>query len=402
MNTQILSFSQMVKASPAEVYRAFTNATALREWLCEVATVVPRSGGRMYLWWHSGYYTSGEFTAAKPQEMIAFTWHGRGEPAPSRVQVNFTAKDGGTQVAIEHMDIGTGEEWAQGKSEIERGWKRGLENLASVMETGEDLRFVLRPMLGIFFGEYNADKAKELGVPVTQGIRLEGVVDGMGAQAAKMQKDDVMVSLAGVPTPDYFSLENALQRHRGGDKIEVIFYRGAEKMTQTMQLSKRPIPEIPAAAKDLADAMRKRFAEQDTDLDKFFAGVSEEEATFKPGPDEWSVNENLAHLIQGERGTQSFIAELISGQERYADDYGDNVNAYVEATVATYPSLKALLQELKRSETETVELIARMPAEFVARKGSYWRTAFFLLDSPFHFHEHVAQMTAALEAARKK
>lgn len=404
MNTQTLSFSQMVKASPAEVYRAFTNATALREWLCEIATVVPRAGGRLYLWWHSGYYTSGEFTAAKPQEMIAFTWQGRGEPAPSKVQVTFTAKDGGTQVAIEHMDIGSGEEWAQGRSEIERGWKRGLENLASVLETGEDLRFVLRPMLGIFFGDYNADKAKELGVPVTEGVRLEGVVDGMGAQAANMQKDDVMVSLAGVPTPDYFSLENALQRHRAGDKIEVIFYRGTEKKTQTMQLSRRPIPEIPAAAKDLADAMRKRYAEQDTELDKFFAGVSEEEATFKPGPDEWSVNENLAHLIQGERGTQSFLAELISGQERYADDYGDNVNAYVEATVATYPGLKALLQELKRSEAETVELIARMPAEFVARKGSYWRTAFGLLDASyhFHFHEHIAQMTAALEAARKK
>ena len=402
MNTQTLSFSQMVKAPPAEVYRAFTNATALREWLCNIATVAPRAGGRLYLWWNSGYYTSGEFTTAEPQEKIAFTWYGRGEPAPTKVQIIFTAKDGDTHVAIEHMDIGTSEEWSKIILEFEKGWKKGLENLASVLETGEDLRFVLRPMLGIFFGDYDADKAKELGVPVTEGIRLEGVVEGMGAQAAGMQKDDVLVNLAGVPTQDYFGLENALQHHRAGDQIEVVLYRGREKKTLTMELSRRPIPEIPAAAKDLADALRKRYAELEAELDKFFTGVTEEEASYKPAPDEWSVKENLAHLIQGERGTQSYLAELISGQERYADDFGDNVHAAVEATVATYPTLKSLIQELKRSDAETVEFIARLPAKFVARKGSYWRVAYNLLDSPFHFHEHVAQMTAALDAARKK
>jgi uncharacterized protein YndB with AHSA1/START domain len=402
MNTQTLSFSQMVKAPPAEVYRAFTNATALREWLCNVATVAPRAGGRLYLWWNSGFYTSGEFITAEPHEKIAFTWHGRGEPAPSKVQITFTAKDGGTQVAIEHMDLGTSEEWSKSIPEIENGWKKGLENLASVLETGEDLRFVLRPMLGIFFGDYNADKAKELGVPVNEGIRLEGVVEGMGAQAAGMQKDDVVVSMAGVPTPDYFGLENALQHHRAGDQIEVVLYRGAEKKSLTMQLSRRPIPEIPATAKELADAVRKRYAELEAELDNFFTSVSEEEASFKPARAEWSVKENLAHLIQGERGTQSYLADLVSGQERYADDFGDNVHAYVEATVATYPTLVALIQELKRSDAETAEFIARLPAEFVARKGSYWRMAFNLLDSPFHFHEHVAQMTAAIDAARKK
>jgi uncharacterized protein YndB with AHSA1/START domain len=59
MSSQTLSFTQLVKTSPESVYDAFTNATQLREWLCNVATVVPRPGGRIYLWWNSGYYTSG-------------------------------------------------------------------------------------------------------------------------------------------------------------------------------------------------------------------------------------------------------------------------------------------------------------------------------------------------------
>jgi hypothetical protein len=41
-----------------------------------------------------------------------------------------------------------------------------------------------------------------------------------------------------------------------------------------------------------------------------------------------------------------------------------------------------------------------MPAEFVARKGSYWRGVQFV--DARSTSEHIAQMTAALEAARKK
>jgi uncharacterized protein YndB with AHSA1/START domain len=35
------------------VYRAFTNSTALREWLCDTATVSPRLGGGFTAW--NGY-----------------------------------------------------------------------------------------------------------------------------------------------------------------------------------------------------------------------------------------------------------------------------------------------------------------------------------------------------------
>ena len=65
MSSQTLSFKQLVKTSPENAYRAFTNATDLRRWLCNVATVVPRPGGRLYMWWNSGYYTSGEFKIAE-------------------------------------------------------------------------------------------------------------------------------------------------------------------------------------------------------------------------------------------------------------------------------------------------------------------------------------------------
>lgn len=400
MDTQPLKFTQFVKATPADAYRAFTNSTNLREWLCNVATVDPRPGGRLYLWWHSGYYTCGEYTLTQPKEKVAFTWHGRGEPGISNVEVSFTAQNGGTLVTLEHRGLGSGEEWSSAVSEIEKGWKRAMENLASVMDSGEDLRFVLRPMLGILLGEFDEERAQKLGVPVKEGMCLDGVVNGMGAQAAGLQSNDVIVSMAGKPITNYDSLANALATHRAGDRIEVVFYRGPERKTVMMELSKRPIPEIPWSAKELAEKASQIQEGILTELDKFLAGVTEAEASFKPAPNEWNIKENIAHLIHGERGYQSFMAELVDGNERHVDDWGDNVNAYIEATVVVHPTLQDIVNEHKRSCRETIEFLTRLPDSFIARKGTYWRLAYAALESPYHFESHLSQMQAALDAAR--
>ena len=48
---QGLTFSERIDAPAAVVYYAFTNAAALREWLCNDAQLDARAGGRIYLWW---------------------------------------------------------------------------------------------------------------------------------------------------------------------------------------------------------------------------------------------------------------------------------------------------------------------------------------------------------------
>jgi uncharacterized protein YndB with AHSA1/START domain len=401
MNNQILSFSRQVQAPPAEAYRAFTNAMILREWLCDVATVVPHPQGRLYLWWNSGYYTAGEFIKVEPKQAVSFTWSGRGEPASTRVEVTFTPREGGTLVSVKHSGLGTGEPWSQTFKEIEEGWNVGLENLVSVLETGEDLRLTRRPMLGVLIGDFNEEKARELDVPVTQGMRLDGVIPGMGAEAAGLEKNDVITSFAGTPILDYSSIPAALQKHKAGEQIEVVYYRGPEKKTTLMELSRRPIPEIPATASDLANAIRSQQEKIENELDQFFEGVSETEASFKPTPVEWSAKEILAHLIQGERYSPFHLAEIINAQERFYDDYGDNVQATIQATVAVYPTIQGLLDELKRCHAEIVALLERLPDEFVLRKGSYWRVAYNYLEAPYHFREHLEQMQVIIQAARQ-
>ena len=397
-----LTFEQKIRASPAELYRAFTNATALREWLADVATTSPKKGGRFYLAWNDGYYTSGEFTSLTPGEKVAFTWHSRDDPGPTAVRASLLPEDGGTRLLVEHSGLGTGAEWSETLEDMKRAWPRSLENLATVMETGEDLRFTRRPMLGVIVGEFNAEVAAHLGVPVTEGIHLDGVVPGMGAEAAGLRPDDVVVSIAGRQVVDWPTLSDALAAHQAGDTVEVVYYRGPDRQTVEMTLFGRPIPDIPETAQSLAGAARERYREVESELEAFLGDVSEAEAGYKPAPDAWSVKETLAHLIHSERGWHSWMSDIITGHEPWYDEWGGNPHARVAATVSAYPTVEALLDELKRHHAETAALVANLPPEFVSRKGSYWRLAFNLLEAPYHHRTHMQQMQEAVGAARRQ
>jgi uncharacterized protein YndB with AHSA1/START domain len=399
--TQTLSFNQMVNAKPEQVYHAFTNSTALREWLCDVATTAPHPGGRLYLWWNDGYYSAGEYTGLKPNEQVAFKWHGRNDPQATAVRVWFSPQEEGTLVTLEHSGIGTGEQWAEIAKEIKNGWETALENLVSIMETGQDLRFVNRPMLGIGLSEFNAEIAEKMGVPVNEGIRVDNVIEGMGAQKSGLQSNDVITGLGDQPVIDWASLTSALQKHRAGDQIKVVFYRGADKNSVNMELSRRPLPEIPPTPSELAEAVRGRQAEVEAELDRLFEGVTEAAASHQPAPNEWSAKEILAHLIHSEYYWHHDIAQIVTSQEGHFDDFGGNLHALMEATVAVYPTLLELREAYRRANQLTSALIARLPEAFLARKASYWRLAYNALESPFHFHGHAEQMRAAIAAARE-
>src|SRR3972149_2850484 len=44
-------------------------------------------------------------------------------------------------------------------------------------------------------------------------------------------------------------------------------------------------------------------------------GMSEEQAAFKPGPDDWSVLELMAHVVTAKRGAARISARLGRGEE---------------------------------------------------------------------------------------
>jgi uncharacterized protein YndB with AHSA1/START domain len=380
-------------------YRAFTNSTSLREWLCDVATVEPHPGGRMYLWWRGDFYSSGQYLELDENRGLKFRWYSNIDPAPTEVTITLEQQDGGVLVRLAH-DVPDGDDW-KGKGETFReNWAESLENLKSVLETGIDLRVANRPMLGILPGDFTEEQATALGIPVREGLRLDGVVPGMGAEGTGLQRDDVLVSMAGKPiTREFNTLLNAIAGRKGGEDVEVVYYRGPEQKTVTMQLSKRPMPDVPFEPAELARRTREFFEPALAELEKAFEGYSNEQAMKRPDPKEWSALEIVAHLVHGERFNSIYLTSLIDGYELTSDGFGNNITAQVEATVRANPSIALMLAELRRTVEELLAYTELIPEEFAANKGSYYRFGSILLQPNFHITAHIQQIRDALAAA---
>jgi len=400
MSTTVSS-EQCIKASPAQVYYAFTHAIALHEWLCDFATVAARPGGRMYLWWHGDFYSAGEYVSLEENKSVVFKWFGRGDPAPSEVAVSIEEKDGGMRITLSHT-VPDGKDWETRAKGFKAEWDSTLPNLASVLETGLDRRIFDRPMLGINISDFSPEIARALGVPVTQGTRIDSPLETMGAYKAGLRKDDVLVQFNGKTiTNDFGSLVTALQGKKGGDEVEVVFYRGPEKKTVIMELSKRPVPEIPWQPAELARQVRAKYDESLAALEQCFQGVTEAEADHEPAAGEWSAKQTLAHLIQTERNWIANLDDVVGSYERLADDWGGNLPAHINATLMAYKNVRGLLAELKRLANEAVAFLAALPPEFVARKCSYYQAAWQMLEAQSHTFSHVEQIKSAIAAAHK-
>jgi len=398
-----ISVEKHIKTTPEQAYLALTRASLLTQWLCDLATVAPHPGGRMYLWWNGDFYSSGEYVSLEENKSVSFKWFGRSDPGPSQVNISLTGKDGGTLVTLAHS-VPEGTEWKDVVAYFQNEWARSLENLASVLETGKDLRIWNRPLIGISgFSDFNAEIARQMGVPVNEGVRLDNLIEGMGAHKAGLQKNDVIVQVAGKPiTNDFSTFAIAMQGKKGGDVVEVVYYRGSEKMTIQMELTKRPEPNIPWDAKELGKAARAKYDEALAALEKALQGVSESDAEYKPALGEWSAKETLAHLIHTERFWAFNLVDSVNGFNRWADDGGGNIEAHIQATVAAYPTIPALLSELKANITEVVTFASNLPDSFLACKSAYLNNANVLLNLQSHLLSHIEQIKSAVEAARKK
>ena len=81
---------------------------------------------------------------------------------------------------------------------------------------------------------------------------------------------------------------------------------------------------------------------------------------------------------------------------------GGNITELIDATISVFPTVPELFDEYKRHMAETLHILANLPDEFVARKGSYWGLAYNRLQESFHFDGHLEMMQAALDEVRQK
>lgn len=392
-----LHVQRRIEAPPKEVFRALTRPSLLRDWFCHAAHSDPRKGGRVYFGWSDGYAALGDYTAFDADKKAAFTWLGKSDPGPSRVTISLSPAEGATDVRVRHTLPGRGAAGQRARRGLARLWVSGLENLQSLLETGEDLRYTRRPMLGINVGTFDAEAAAKMGVPVTEGVRLDGVVSGLGAAAAGLEKDDVLVSIGGRRVVGWTSLAPLLQRHRAGDEVAVEFYRGPAKRSTAMTLSGRRLPPIPPQPKALAAELRRIHHALMNEVRDCLQGVPDERAGHRPAPGEWSAKHVLAHLIAGERDTQGWMAEVLEADDPVESP--GNVPARMDALVDTFGTASALLDELAREFEISDRMVERLPPESAARKADYWKIGHNLLQPEDHVRGHLEQIRTALAAA---
>lgn len=106
-------------------------------------------------------------------------------------------------------------------------------------KVAEDLKEygeVKRALLGVLIEPLSAEKQRETGVPVSQGAYIGDVYGGSAAEKAGIQAGDVIIEVDGKPVRNAAELTELVARHRPGDQIRIVYYRGAERRETTARL----------------------------------------------------------------------------------------------------------------------------------------------------------------------
>jgi uncharacterized protein YndB with AHSA1/START domain len=394
-----VTVERTLNAPPAEVYRAFVTPQALRDWFCNASQVDARLGGRIYLAWSGGYHTAGKITRLERNKVISYTWRGNEEQTTSQVTVEIEGNEGGESlVRVVHSAPDVNREWLD---EAKRDWTEALESLQAMLEKGIDLRLARRPMFGLNGADIVDDAlAEKLELPVREGIRLTGLVDGMGAQRAGIRPGDILVRLGGRPTVVFSDIGAALDKHKAGEIVEAELYRDGERITIPVELTARAMPTLPDTAEGLAAEARKLYAEVDKELDELFEEVTEAQADYRPAPDEWNAKEILAHLAASERDVHTWIASLAEDSD-IEQPFHSNDTVRVRSIVEVHPTIPEMVALLKQSEAEVVAAIELLRSESVARRHLFRSLALWITSFQDHHREHFGLIKSMLESARQ-
>ncbi|MEY2563354.1 MAG: hypothetical protein QOH88_1547 [Verrucomicrobiota bacterium] len=136
----------VLKCTPAEAFRQFTDAKLLGTWLGDRAEVEPKLGGKYEIFWKSppappNRGTTGcRITVFVPEKLLGFDWIGPtmfdapmnvADPA-THVLVSFIPRpDGTTEVHLIHTGWGHSPEWDKARLWFERAWNGALTGLAA-------------------------------------------------------------------------------------------------------------------------------------------------------------------------------------------------------------------------------------------------------------------------------
>lgn len=133
----VLEVSVHIAADPQTVFAYFTDPRRYVRWMGTDAKIEPEPGGLYRVFMRDGVETAGHFLEVDPPRRLVFTWGWSDDenvpPGSTRVEVSFTAEDGGTRLVLRHHDLPTQAQRAHHGA----GWQMYLGRLA-VRLVGQD------------------------------------------------------------------------------------------------------------------------------------------------------------------------------------------------------------------------------------------------------------------------
>lgn len=154
---------------------------------------------------------------------------------------------GGALINIEGQVIGINSSKisstsSSGESVEGMGFAIPSNDVVKIINQLEENGKVIRPALGISMvnlSDLSTNAIAQLNIPtsITNGVVVASVQSGMPAEG-KLQKYDVITEVDGQEVTSTSDLQSVLYGHSVGDSVKVTFYRGTDKKTVTIDLSK--------------------------------------------------------------------------------------------------------------------------------------------------------------------
>lgn len=182
-----------IAASPAEVWRALTEATELMRWFPPYAEVEPGIGGRIHMSWGDALSGDHRILGWDPERHLRTDWGG-GPRATLAVDYFLEGRGGSTLLRLVHSGFGSEASWDDEFDSISRGWPYELRSLKDYLERhpGRDRQVACAHVP--VSGSVEAAWARLVGPtgrfrppahPVAEGERFElGLPDGSTTLAA--------------------------------------------------------------------------------------------------------------------------------------------------------------------------------------------------------------------------
>jgi len=382
MDTRTVTESRTLEAAPAAVARAIASPHGLAVWYCDDARSDRRPDGTLALGWNEGARWYGRWTAFEPERLA---WRLRDDVSGAEGTVAFALAPEGDGTRVEVTAVAPAGE-AEG---VAARWREALADLAAYVTTGANARFLRRPMLGIDVDVFTPEQAAARGYPVSRGIRLGDVTADGAAAAAGLAKGDIVVGLGGNEVTGWPSLVAALAAHRAGETVEVSAWRGDERLELPVTLKARERQAQAESPEALAAAVTETTDDLVTRLSGALDGLTDAQAARKPGGEEWSVKEVLAHLVLSERYGHDSLTRLAADDA--APTWPERAEPLYQAALVGLPldDLRSLLvSDLRLTEAIIVAALADAPPPV------FHELAGTVAFAPIHWDDHLAQVAA--------